>query len=315
MGDASRPLPGLIAGIDIGGTKTHLRVLGPDGYCRERIIASQDWRAADWQADARRLLDLSGEMAEGAPVLSIGVGAHGCDDTGECSAFQAAFAALTPAPVRVVNDAELMPLAVGLPGQIGVVSGTGSIAVHRTPENELMVAGGWGWIIGDEGSAAGLMRKAVKAVARHLDCGGTAEDPLVEAIFTALDVPNAARLGSALGQLRSAAAVGRHAEIIFRAAERGSALADSVISDGGGALAGLVERLCLRGVPATHAVAGGGVITTEPRLWQAFTEHLGHGATRALTPVLFKGKPVEGAMNLARIALEPSQRPASQHPL
>ncbi len=307
MPDPTNP-PGLIVGIDIGGTKTHLRALWPGEYRRERILPSQEWRSRDWQGDARRLLDISADLVGNARIEALGVGAHGCDDTSECAAFQAAFQAEAPIPVTVVNDAELMPLAVGLPGQIGVVAGTGSIAVHRTGQNELVVAGGWGWIIGDEGSAAGLVREAVRAVALHLDSGGCADDPLVQAIFSTLEVPNAARLGSRLGELSKASTVGRYADAVFRAADLGSPLALRVIEEGGKALADLVGRLLLRGVTATHVVAGGGVIVSQPRLWQAFTEGLRAKPTETITPVLFTGKPVEGAMNLALTTLQAAAR-------
>lgn len=297
-------LPGLIVGVDIGGTKTHLRALGPGGYWRERVLPSRDWRSRHWQDDAHRLLELTAELVEGAPVGALGIGAHGCDDTGECAAFQAAFAAQSPVPVRVVNDAELMPLALGMPGQIGVVAGTGSIAVYRDAGDQLHVAGGWGWIIGDEGSAASLVREAVRTVALHLDCGGNADDPMVEGVFTALNAPSAARLGSSLGRLSTAAAVGEHAAMIFQAADLGSPLAQRVIEDGGSALAGLVERLVRRGFRATHAVAGGGVITTQPRLWQAFTDALRRSRAASVVPLLFTGMPVEGATNLALSMLQ-----------
>ena len=304
MVDLSPPPTGLIVGVDIGGTKTHLRALGPDGLRRDQIVPSWDWRRRCWQDDARRLTRMVGDLVGGAPIAAIGVGAHGCDDTAECRAFQAALAAEAPVPVAVVNDAELMPLAVDLPGQIGVVAGTGSIAVHRTPSGDLVVAGGWGWIIGDEGSAAGLMREAVKAVALHLDQGGDAGDPLVQSVFDTLDIPSAARLGSTLGQLSTAAAVGEHAATIFAAADQGSPLAQRVITEGGRALADLVGRLLERGVSATHAVAGGGVIVTQPLLWRAFADSLPERSAGRVTPVLFGGKPVEGAVKLARAILQ-----------
>lgn len=303
MPDSSNP-PGLIVGIDIGGTKTHLRATGPNGYLRDHVIPSTDWRSRVWAQDARRLIDLSSELVGGAEISALGIGAHGCDDTAECAAFQAAFETKTPIPVAVVNDAELMPLALDLKGQIGVVAGTGSIAVHRTAGNDLMVAGGWGWIIGDEGSAAGLMREAVKAVAQYLDCGGRNDDPLIAAIFDVLEISNAARLGSSLGRLATAASVGSRANVIFDAAKLGSPLAAKVIADGGRALAELIARLKGRGVAATHVVAGGGVIVHQPLLWQAFTESLRDTQPPLVTALLFSGRPVEGAVKLAQTLLQ-----------
>lgn len=291
------PAP-LIVGIDIGGTKTHLRAEG-DGPARDHVLPSADWRRRDWGEDAARLLAMTAELAGGAPVAAIGVGAHGCDDAAECAALGAALRARTHVPVAVVNDAELMPLALGMHGQIGIVSGTGSIAVCRTAAGEMLVAGGWGWIVSDEGSAASLVREAVRAVARHFDAGGKRGEPLTELLFEALLVPSVPRLGSSLSALGTAAAVGRHAEVVFEAARLGSDLALRVIREGGQALAELVGLLDRRGAGAAHVVAGGGVITAQPLLWQAFVDGLAAVTGDRIRPHLFTGKPVEGACRLA----------------
>jgi len=305
----------LIVGIDIGGTKTHLRAVpAAGGPARDLVLPSADWRRRDWGKDATALIELVARLAGESPVAALAVGAHGCDDAEECQAFQSALAARTTVPLTVVNDAELMPLALGLAGQIGVVAGTGSIAVCRPASGEMLVAGGWGWIVGDEGSAASLVREAVRAVARHFDEGGDRREPLVEAIFEALAVPSIPRLGSALSRQASAAAIGRHAVAVFDAADQGSALALEVIREGGRGLARLVALLDRRGAGAAHAVAGGSVIVSQPRLWQAFTEGLVELAPGRLTPHLFTGKPVEGACRLAASLIHPRQSGAGLFP-
>ena len=294
---------GLIVGIDIGGTKTHLRVEGGEDV-RDRILPSDDWRVHDWDKDATRLLELVDELSQGQPIAAIGVGAHGCDDTDECNAFQAAFARRTKIPVAVVNDAELMPLAMNLPGQIGLVAGTGAIAVCRRADGELMVAGGWGWIIGDEGGAASLMREAIRAIARHLDAGGSRDEPLCRLAFETLEVPRPARLGSVFSSLGSAARAGSYARIIFDAAADGSGLADRVIRAGGDALANLVQLLDTRGADANAVVVGGGVVTHQPLLWNAFVEALHARLGTRITPHLYQDKPVTGACRLAASLVE-----------
>ena len=77
-----------------------------------------------------------------------------------------------PFPVRVVNDAELLPAALGLSHEIGLVAGTGSIAVNRTRGGRMLAAGGWGWI-GDEGGA-GLLRER-RGPSHALEIGGDPE--------------------------------------------------------------------------------------------------------------------------------------------
>lgn len=298
--DSGRPM---VVGIDIGGTKTHLRAAYADGcglgQAKDRILPSGQWRTRSWDEDARRLLELVSELAAGAPVSAIGVGAHGCDDDDECKAFAAAFAGVTDLPVAVVNDAELMPLAFGMQGQIGLVAGTGSIAVCRSKPRGMMSAGGWGWIVGDDGSAAGLVREAVRAVARHLDAGGEADEPLAAALMESLSVPSLPRLGSVLGALGGPAAVGAHAEAVFDAAASGSLLARRVVEEGGRELAKLVMHLDARGAQAAHVVAGGSVIVTQPTLWKAFSDAVAEASSSRITPHLFRGSPVEGACRLA----------------
>lgn len=286
-------------GIDIGGTKTHLRRYLPDGTAKDLILPTTEWRVRDWTSDAKALLALVERFSDGATIASMAIGAHGCDDAEECNAFQVAFAERVNFPVQVVNDAELLPAAFDLSGGIGVVAGTGSIAVCRSPDGRMLVAGGWGWVIGDEGSASGLMREAARAVALYLDYGGIPDEPLVRALFAALEIKSSARIGSAVGRSGSAAQLGRHAHIIFEAAEAGSLLARQVVRDGAKELADLVARLRHNGAGATTVVAGGSVIASQPMLWSAFSEQITNRFDGSVTARLFSGPPVEGACRLA----------------
>ncbi|AGT09908.1 N-acetylglucosamine kinase [Paracoccus aminophilus] len=296
----------LILGVDIGGTKTHLR-LRHGAHERDLIVPTADWRRREWQADASKLLAMAHDFVGGQAVDALAVGANGCDDQSECQAFEDAFRAAGAGPVRVVNDAELMPAAFGLDGQIGVVAGTGSIAVCRDSAGAMLVAGGWGWVIGDEGSAPSLVREAARTVALHLDCGGDPTEPLARQLFAALGIPSPARIGSRLVAQGNAMGVGRHAALVFDAADEGSALARQVIAEGGAALAALVQRLQMRGARADAVVAGGSVIASQPRLWQAFSDNIARLAP-GLALHLHRGPPVAGAIVLAdRLAAQSSR--------
>jgi glucosamine kinase len=295
-------------GIDIGGTKTHLRAYEAPDRPRDLILPTADWRERDWDRDAAAVIALAYRLANGTAIAALAVGAHGCDDASECDAFQAAIASRASFPVNVVNDAELLPAALGYENQIGLVAGTGSIAVCRDGRLGMMVAGGWGWVIGDEGSAAGLMREASRAVSLHLDGGGAPSEPLVEALFRALEIPNAARIGSTVAELGGSAALGRHAPLLFEAEARGSHLARRVIRDGARHLVDLVMRLRERGSRATQVVAGGGVIAAQPSLADAFLEEFAVHFAGAMTARIYAGPPVEGACRLAaRLRSQPSE--------
>ena len=75
--------------------------------------------------------------------------------------------------VEVTNDAAIL-LAAGTPDGWGValVSGTGSIAFGRAPDGRTARGGGWGYLLGDEGSAYALVLAGLQAVARAADGRG-----------------------------------------------------------------------------------------------------------------------------------------------
>lgn len=72
--------------------------------------------------------------------------------------------------VAVANDATLL-LAAGTPAGWGlaVIAGTGSIAFVKTPAGSVGRCGGWGYTLGDEGSAYMLALNGLKAVCRAHD--------------------------------------------------------------------------------------------------------------------------------------------------
>lgn len=300
----------LLIGVDIGGTKTHLRAQA-EGRTWEQVVPSAEWRQRNWTIDARSLVSMAMTLAGGQPISTLGVGAHGCDDADECIQFQRAISREFTGPVGVVNDAELMPFAAGKPHAIGLVAGTGSIAVHRDEHDQMRVAGGWGWVIGDDGSASGLMRDAVRAIALELDENENAKDPLIRRLFDALSIPSAARIGSTFTAIGRASGAGAAAHEVFAAADEGSPLAQKVIRDGGRGLAELVHRLERRGATADHVVAGGAVIAAQPLLWETFCDALYVLCGDRITPTLFKGKPVEGALRLAESLLDTRQPSAA----
>jgi N-acetylglucosamine kinase-like BadF-type ATPase len=300
---SSRPVG---IGIDIGGTKTHLRIAGRGGDGPDLVLATSEWRVRQWDKDAESLLAIAGDFAAGAPIAAIAVGAHGCDDQSECDAFRTAILGRAGFPVQVVNDAELLPAALDLTHEIGLVAGTGSIAVQRTRGGRMLVAGGWGWVIGDEGSAPGLVREAGRAVARHLESGGAADDPLVRGLFAALEIHSSARIGSAIARCGGATALGRHAPLVFAAAHAGSELAHTVIREAGVGLAALIGRLQRQGADAAVVVAGGGVIAAQPLLWASFMEEVATRFAGRIVPKLYTGAPVDGACRLVEALFERS---------
>lgn len=285
-------------GVDLGGTKTQLRASVEPGRTLDAVRSSDQIFGGSLGGTARRLAQFIRESVPvGTGIGSVVVGAHGCDTPRQCGVFQERLTEELGVRSLVVNDAELLLPAAGLTSGVGVVAGTGSVAVGYR-RGELLVVGGWGWILGDEGSAPALVREAAREVLRLNDLGE--HDVLADFLLETLDVPDLSVMSKPF-RGADAAAVGRFAPMVFAAAESGSAAARRVIDDGGRALAHLVRVLGDRGADTSRVVLGGGVVVAQPRLHEACAEHLARNGLRCELTIL-REPPVVGALALAESA-------------
>jgi N-acetylglucosamine kinase-like BadF-type ATPase len=292
-----------VIGIDIGGTKTHVAVASRHAgtEIREFVVPSASWRrtVGDPVSDALALRELiRGSVGAEALRLPWAVGAHGCENTGQCRALESALTDVVEGPVLVVNDSELIAPTMGAGRAIGLVVGTGSIATARDEGARLVTAGGWGSILGDEGSAPAIVREATRAVLGDLD-RGRGVDPLGKRLMASFGARDADELALAVTQAASAEAWGRHAPEVFAAADEGSVLAIDVIRDAADSLAQLVRVLCDRGIAVDSVVAGGSVIQRQPRLQNELRDALARNCPQ-LTLTILDRPPVHGAIALAR---------------
>jgi N-acetylglucosamine kinase-like BadF-type ATPase len=295
----------LVAGIDVGGTKTRTVVETSAGEVLVDVTeATTGWRGASFADKGARtaaaLLERVAPLGGPRVLAAVGVGAHGCDLVEESEELQRHLAGHLPG-VRcvVVNDAELVAPAADRPTAVGLIAGTGSVAVGRTPSGDRVHAGGWGWLVGDEGGASGIVREAVRASLRAVEDGSG--DPLPALLCGALGVDHVLDLP---GQLLSGdpASWSAHAGLVFDAQAAGSALAARLVDDAGAALADLVARVVSRGALGTELVAAGGVIAAQPSLRAALDRGLAERGVPARVQLL-QAPPVAGAVRLARAAL------------
>ncbi|WP_328875853.1 ATPase [Streptomyces sp. NBC_00287] len=298
MQDAS-PLSPLVVGIDVGGTKTHLRAVAGAEPVADRVRSSSGWRPHDPVAAAGWLAALVAEaLPSGRRPAAVAVGGHACETPRQCAQIRTALQLHFDAPALVVGDAELLVPAAGLDKGVGLVAGTGSVAAGRLADGTPLQVGGWGAVLGDEGGSAGLVREAVRAVWAAHDRGDT-PDALAEGLVAAFEVAEVPALGAALESAKDVSAEwGSHASVVFAAAEAGSSLARAVVAEGGRSLAGLVGRLASRGVEVDDVVVAGGTILAQPALYDAFVSALAESAPHA-RPKPLAVPPVTGAIALS----------------
>jgi N-acetylglucosamine kinase-like BadF-type ATPase len=289
----------LIVGVDVGGSKTHIRV--ENAVCGavlvDEIHESTGWSGLD---DVTRATTLSAiveaAVEKRGRVLSLVAGVHGNDSPEQEEVLSAPLMARYK-HVRVLNDSHLLILAHGRFAGTGVIAGTGSSATATVGDNGVVTVGGWGWILGDEGGAVGLVRESAREVLDAYD--RQEQDPLAERLLAHFKIDNPHGLAQMLGSVEPRVWA-KAAHIVFDAAENGSARAKRIVTMHAAALGRLVGLLKERGGNIDTIVCAGGVITAQPLLFSAFEREV-----RALTGsdteiVLLTEPPVIGALNLAR---------------
>ena len=166
-----------VLGIDAGGTKTVCQLAND----RAEVLAEARRGGANLQAvgelEVEKVLHEVMEEAIGhRDIVPAGIclGIAGVDRQDDAAVVRAIMRRIGfKAKTLVVNDA-LVALEAGAPERPGVVviAGTGSIAYGRNEENQAARAGGWGHVLGDEGSGYWIGRAAVRAVLREADRRG-----------------------------------------------------------------------------------------------------------------------------------------------
>ncbi len=275
----SRLRGSLIVGADVGGSKASVIISYADTATVKRAVTvpSIEWYRTGLQAVAEGLaaaLD-DGERDE---VSTVVVGAHGCDTREQCHRLERALGTILGVPVLALNDAELVLPAAGAVSGIGLISGTGSIAVGYDRDGRLIAAGGWGGFIGDEGSATGLFRDSARAAVLAYDRGDQ-EDPLSTALLELLDLADLRDLPARLAtDVPPTAWAVLAPPVLERALSAGSSLASRVVDESAAALADLVVVLGERGGDTTVVVAAGGLVTNaewmRSALLRVFSERL-----------------------------------------
>ncbi|MEO6212621.1 MAG: BadF/BadG/BcrA/BcrD ATPase family protein [Vicinamibacterales bacterium] len=295
-----------VLGIDAGGTKTVCQLADATGT----VIAEARSTGANLQAvgelEVEKVLHQVMDEALGdRPIVPavICLGIAGVDRPDDAAVVRGIMKRIGfKARVLVVNDA-LVALEAGAPGLPGVViiSGTGSISYGRNARGQSARSGGWGYVLGDEGSGYWIGRAALRAVLRESDRRGprTALTPLLlehfgvtkaqglihEVYHTNLK-PTA--IGALARSVSAAFAQGDTAAIgILRAA------ADELES----AALSVARRLELLGDPFVFILAGG-IFRAVSWLEQELTRRLPLTATGSTVRLLDR-EPASGAVALA----------------
>lgn len=295
-----------VLGIDAGGTKTVCQLADETGAILSEARAGGANLQAFGELEVEKVLHDVMEQAIGEHQIvpaAICLGIAGVDRPDDAIVVGAIMRRIGyKARVLVVNDA-LVALEAGAPARPGVViiSGTGSIAYGRNAAGEAARVGGWGYVLGDEGSGYWIGRAALRAVLREADRRGqkTALTPLLLRRFG---------IKQAQGLLHEVyysnlkpSAIGALAQCVQEAFGEGDAAAIGILRAAANELEAsgiaVARRLGLIG-DAFAIVLAGGIFRAVPWLKEELERRLPVAAPRSVTRLLDR-EPASGAVALA----------------
>ena len=206
----------------------------------------------------------------------------------------------------VDNDARIaLTGAIGFgPGAV-VIAGTGSVSFGRNAAGEEARAGGWGPVLGDEGSAYGIARAGLGAVLRAYDGRGP-ETKMLEILASDYEIAASEIARFVYATTTHADDIARYSRMVFDAAQQDDAVAMAILRDAGRELAACVLAVArrLRMIDTAFPVAHvGGAFHAGEALLAPMRETIAAEAPRAaIGPP--QRTPVEGAALMAILASE-----------
>ena len=298
-------MTGAVLGIDIGGSKTNgVRAeIGSDTAATvlaEATVGSASMSSVG-ATEAARQLDILLSRLGTSGVQAVCVGAAGVDTPEAETRLLLLVRERFPAvPVRVVHDTHLVLAAAGLiTGAVGI-SGTGSAAWGRNSEGQHWRASGWGYLLGDEGSAYGVIRAALRHVLDRAD-NDVPADLLTRELTRSCSVESTSELLDLFYKTPSRREWAAKASLVFALAEASDPVCLDIVHGAATELVRAVTRVCRKLGLAGPVVLAGGVAVHQPLLQTAVTAGL-HSAGIDNVRVLYRD-PVHGAVELARALL------------
>jgi N-acetylglucosamine kinase len=191
---------------------------------------------------------------------------------------------------------------------VALIAGTGAISFGKSPEGERGRAGGWGYLVGDEGSAYDIAREGLRAALRAADGRGESTQ-LVEMIQAHLHIERMSALVPAVYRHNMRDGItspmrpdqmAALAPLVTQAAESGDAVAQGIVQRAGVELSlnvlAVARRLRLPS-PVPLALAGGLLLKSDAvraGLLAALTP-----SEWAFSPVAHVAESVHGAVKVA----------------
>jgi N-acetylglucosamine kinase-like BadF-type ATPase len=291
-----------LLGIDIGGTRSRARLC-----TGERITAESDGPSASLPAAGRAgaqaaltaLLD-DLKLDETDKLDGICAGSAGLSVPGAREFLHSQLAPLTrDGHVTIVTDIQLVLPAAGLTEGVAVICGTGSVAVGSHHGRTVQI-GGWGYLLGDEGSGYWVVREAIRVLLDRRDHGHP-PGPLGDQLLAATGSKDLAELHRLVYEPpHRPSGWARHAGLVLDSADPAAAAIAARAADAVANLAAAAIREL--GPPGRLPVVLAGGLFGNPAFRDAACRAVAQRLP-GVSPSVLADEPVAGAIRLARRAV------------
>lgn len=252
-----------ILGVDGGGTKTvallgdsngNVIARGSSGPSNYQVIGFETACLSLESAIAKARYDHPGEIS------AVCFGLAGAGRKEDIDLFRNwAISKFPQTKVKIASDGEVLLMSSAPAGPaLALVCGTGSIVFGRTTTGEIIRAGGWGYLFGDEGSAFAIGNAALRTVMRAYDGRGP-QTLLSELVLERQGLHNPPELvRSVYGTESPRAIIASLAELVEQAAEGKDQVAIGILEDAAQELVSAVRIIYskLENFPVPLAIAG-----------------------------------------------------------
>jgi N-acetylglucosamine kinase-like BadF-type ATPase len=264
--------PSLLVGVDGGQTATKVLVADRSG----RMLAAGRGRAFDHfrakggvennraaiREGVEQALAAAGSGIDAVAAIALGLTGVRTGSPESVFAEDIARELLPGVPQTVVADYEsnLAGANGGQPGVV-VIAGGGSIGFGVTADGRQAITSGYGYLLGDEGSAYSIGRAAIIAAARARD-GRDEQTALQQIVLDALGVDEMRGVPAVVySETFTRDGISQLAPLVVRAAEDGDAVASRIVTWAGNELAltalAVIKRLFEPGEQVSVAITGG----------------------------------------------------------
>jgi N-acetylglucosamine kinase-like BadF-type ATPase len=224
-------------GIDGGGTGSTLKIFSEDSVEVGGAIGGPANISAQPAGEVKSILDnlinagLANAKVHIKDIAAICIGAAGAGRERDASILKEIIADIGIKGTIIIKEDTHIALVAGTGKEEGiiVIAGTGSIAYGRTMEGKSSRAGGWGHIIGDEGSAYYIGVKAINEALRSYD-GRSGFTILLPMLLEAMQADNVDQLVSYVYREEfSKSKIAKLARVVDEAFKKGDQTAKSIL--------------------------------------------------------------------------------------